>query len=192
MRDGDACAALVSGYMNMLKDCRPGRLAVEIGTYAGQTLEMLHDSGLFEKIVAIDPYIDGYDPTDTMAMSFKMKDVRNRMYKRLLTFTNVVHLNLTAVEASALFDDNSIDFLYIDGVHRYEAVCADIRCFLPKMRNLSVIAGHDYIPAAASGEPGTFAGVRRAVDQLLGGPDLLYEDSSWLKYLGYRPTRQDL
>ena len=188
MRDAETCPALISGFQNMLKDCRQGRLAVEIGTYAGQTLEMLYNSRLFDKIIAIDPYIDAYDVTDTLSMQFPMRDVRMRFYRRLLTFDNVVHLNLASDEASQLFDNNTIDFLYIDGDHRYAGVCADIRNFLPKMRNLSIIAGHDYLPEACDAQSPVFEGVRRAVDELLGGPDLLYEDSSWLKYLGYRPN----
>ena len=42
---------------------------------------------------------------------------------------------------------------------------------------------------AADERSTVFEGVCRAVDSLLGGPDLLYEDSSWLKYLGCQPSR---
>ena len=104
-----------------------------------------------------------------------------------MRFNNVLHLNIASTEASNLFPDNSIDFIYIDGDHRYEAVKADIRAFLPKMRNLSIIAGHDYVPGKIC--PPHLLGIRMAVDELLGGPDLIYQDTSWLKYLGFRPNK---
>lgn len=176
---------LLGGLQELLADCRPGRLAVEIGSYAGESLVLLQASGLFERIIAVDPFLDGYDTSDTFSMAYPMQEVRKRLYRRILNLPNVLHLNLTSAEAATLFEDNSIDFLYIDGDHRYEAVSQDIRGFLPKMRNLSIMAGHDYYPPQFQ----NFSGVRRAVNGLLGGPDLLYQDSSWLKYIGYRPNR---
>lgn len=40
------------------------------------------------------------------------------------------------------FPDKSIDFLFIDGDHRYAQVCKDIDNYLPKVRG--IICGHDY------------------------------------------------
>lgn len=184
MRNDNPDMAELKGFIELLKDCRPARLAVEVGCYAGQTLQLLHDSAKFDRIIAIDPFIDGYDPDDSHALAYPMRDVRMRFYKRIIQYDNVLHLNLTSSEACTLFDDSSIDFIYIDGDHRYDAVKADITNFLPKMRSLSIIAGHDYWPCHG---PEHLQGVKKAVDELLGGPDLIYQDSSWLKYLGYRP-----
>lgn len=183
MRNDQEDAPELLGFKELLADCRPCRLAVEIGCYAGQTMQLMHESAKFERIIAIDPYIDGYDPEDIHASVYPMRDVRMRFYSRIIRHDNVLHLNLTSSEAFALFDDSSIDFLYIDGDHRYDAVKADIANFLPKMRSLSIIAGHDYWPCP----PDHLQGVKKAVDELLGGPDLIYQDSSWLKYLGFRP-----
>ena len=97
-------------------------------------------------------------------------------------------LNLTAVKASCSFEDNSIDFLKIHGAHRYEAAYSGIRAFLPKMRYLSIILGHCCMLATFKAYSPVFEGVRMAVDELLGGPDFLYEDSLRLKSLGYSPN----
>lgn len=189
---GNESEWLHGGLQELLADCRPGRLAVEIGSYAGESLVLLQASGLFERIIAVDPFEDDYDTSDALSMAYPMQEVRKRLYKRILNLPNVLHLNLTSAEAAMLFEDNSIDFLYIDGDHRYETVCQDIRGFLPKMRNLSIMAGHDYLPHSFRAKSAVFEGVRRAVDELLDGPDLLYKDSSWLKYLGYRPQRPEV
>ncbi len=43
-----------------------------------------------------------------------------------------------------------LDFVYIDGDHRYEAVKADIQAWLPHVRAGGIIAGHDaYMPSVS-------------------------------------------
>lgn len=44
--------------------------------------------------------------------------------------------------AYSMFEDKSIDFLFIDGSHAYESVKKDIELWLPKVKG--VISGHDY------------------------------------------------
>lgn len=62
-------------------------------------------------------------------------------------------------EAAAAAWTRPIDFLYIDGDHRYDAVVRDIRNFVPFVREGGVFAFHDYKPGKD--------GVRRAVDELV-------------------------
>ena len=45
----------------------------------------------------------------------------------------------------------------------------------PKIKTNGVIGGHDYV------EPWT--GVIQAVDEIIGKPDMVYIDGSWIKYL---------
>jgi len=49
-----------------------------------------------------------------------------------------------SVEASADVPDQSLDFVYIDGDHRFGPVMKDILFWLPKIRYGGIIAGHDY------------------------------------------------
>jgi hypothetical protein len=46
---------------------------------------------------------------------------------------------------SELFDDESLDFVYIDANHRYEYVKQDISLWYPKVRKGGIVAGHDYL-----------------------------------------------
>ena len=50
----------------------------------------------------------------------------------------------TSVEASKQFEDESLDFVFIDAMHTYEAVCEDIDSWFPKVKKGGFIAGHDY------------------------------------------------
>jgi predicted O-methyltransferase YrrM len=61
-------------------------------------------------------------------------------------------------EGAAHFANGSVDFVFIDADHSREAVLADIRAWLPKMRPGGVLAGHDYCRDDVSG----------AVHELLG------------------------
>jgi predicted O-methyltransferase YrrM len=63
----------------------------------------------------------------------------------------------TSVEAAALYEDDSLDFVFIDAAHDYDNVLADITAWLPKVKVGGVISGHDY----------THEPVRRAVHELL-------------------------
>ena len=75
-----------------------------------------------------------------------------------------------SVQASASFDDGSLDYVVIDAEHGYESVVADITAWLPKLKPNGILFGHDY------GHP-RFPGVKRAFDELLPGPLTLAPDN---------------
>jgi hypothetical protein len=43
--------------------------------------------------------------------------------------------------------NGSLDFVYIDGNHRFEQVVADLAAWAPKVRPGGIVAGHDYLKA---------------------------------------------
>ena len=43
------------------------------------------------------------------------------------------------------WDNGEIDFLFIDGDHRYEGVKGDIETWVPRVRDGGIVAFHDYI-----------------------------------------------
>ncbi len=71
------------------------------------------------------------------------------------------------------FEDNSIDFIYIDGNHSYEDTKKDIELYLPKVKPNGYIAGHDYMEH--------FQGCIDAVKETVGEPDEIFRDYSWIK-----------
>ena len=67
-----------------------------------------------------------------------------------------------------------LDYVFIDGIHTYEAVKKDIEAWVPKVRPGGWIGGHDYdnLPR--------FPGVRRAVDEIFGEDRIeLDADHTW-------------
>ncbi len=75
------------------------------------------------------------------------------------------------VQAAQEFEDGSVDFVFVDADHTYEAVLADIDAWLPKIRSGGQMLGHDW------GSPG-FPGVARAVRERFGEPRT-YADYVW-------------
>lgn len=59
-------------------------------------------------------------------------------------------------EAAPIIQDGFFDLVYIDGDHRYERVVEDIRIWLPKIRPMGFIGGHD----CDRGHPGVVQAVR--------------------------------
>ena len=71
-------------------------------------------------------------------------------------------LRLTSVEAASQFEKSSLDFVYLDAQHHYEAVRDDIRLWLPKVRKGGVLGGHDYLDGR---RPSGQYGVKQAVQE---------------------------
>ena len=76
---------------------------------------------------------------------------------------NINPIRMTSIDASKLYEDNSLDFVFIDASHEYEDVKEDILAWLPKVKIGGILAGHDY---------DTFEGVNRAVDEIFNINDL--------------------
>ena len=67
---------------------------------------------------------------------------------------------MTSIEASKLYEDNSLDFVLIDAAHDYENVKEDIKHWFPKVKKGGVMAGDDYHY--------TWPGVVKAADEAFG------------------------
>jgi len=62
-----------------------------------------------------------------------------------------------SVNAAKRFNDNSLDFIFIDACHDYECVKEDLHTWYPKLKKGGIIAGHDYYDG--------HAGVEQAVNE---------------------------
>lgn len=61
-------------------------------------------------------------------------------------------LRMTSLEAAQLYEDGSLDFVFIDAQHDYASVKADIAAWAPKVRPGGFLAGHDFNPATPNGD----------------------------------------
>lgn len=53
-------------------------------------------------------------------------------------------LRMTSLEAAKLYQDESLDFVFLDASHKYEDIKADIEAWYPKVKPGGIFSGHDY------------------------------------------------
>jgi hypothetical protein len=62
-----------------------------------------------------------------------------------------------SLEAVKLFNDGYLDFCFIDSSHTYDDTKKEIKAWYPKVKDESILAGHDY----------NASDVRKAVDEIV-------------------------
>lgn len=154
---------------------------IEIGSYQGQSMEFFASTTLLDTIICIDPWQCFYDNADPAAYTDMMQVERlfdNRMQFMQMYFNIVKHKGTidTFVQSIdfAKYRQN-IDFVYIDALHTYDGCKHDIDICQKYIKPKIAYAGHDYVDG--------WAGVKKAVNEMLGVPDKTFEDGSWMKFV---------
>ncbi len=112
---------------------------VEVGVWQGEYSQTLCQSSPGLHLFLVDPYVPGVEYGQKFGHEENL-----RIAKERLANYNVRFIRLPSLSAAANFKDGSLDFVYIDGEHRYEACVADIAAWSPKVRSGGIVAGHDY------------------------------------------------
>jgi len=109
----------------------------EIGVFEGSFSSLLLEKSSLEVLYSIDAWrrVDG----GLMEESFLKATLALNQYG-----DRSVVIRSPSPVAADLFEDGSLDFIYIDADHRYEAVLADLNLWVPKVRRGGIISGHDY------------------------------------------------
>lgn len=117
------------------------KVGVEVGVYKGEYLEVLAKSGL--KLYGVDPWREYGDFTHSRGQ--KRLDEQFEHTERLVAkYPNCSLIRKTSMEAVEDFEDNSIDFVYIDANHGLRYIVEDLWEWSKKVRSGGVISGHDY------------------------------------------------
>lgn len=117
------------------------KVGVEVGVFRGEFTEVLVKSGLY--VYGVDPWLayGGYEYHKLQKEHDKNLAITK---KRLEPYSNVTLIRKTSMDALADFADESLDFVYIDGNHRFRYVAEDIMEWSRKVKQGGVICGHDY------------------------------------------------
>jgi beta-1,4-mannosyl-glycoprotein beta-1,4-N-acetylglucosaminyltransferase len=116
---------------------------VEVGSYKGKStvclaVEILNQN----KDIKID-CVDIWEPN----LMYKDLTLQEFMYNIAPVKDIITPIKMTSEDAAKCYADQSIDFVFIDADHSYEAVKKDIMLWWPKVKKGGVIAGHDeYFP----------------------------------------------
>jgi predicted O-methyltransferase YrrM len=121
------------GLYDLVRECvTKDTVMVEIGCHRGVSTELfaMH----CKKIYAVDPWQE--PKAQTAKLEFE---------ERLKGYDNIETIVDFSANACRLFDNESVDLVYIDGQHSYEAIKEDFHCWWPKIKIGGVISGHDNV-----------------------------------------------
>jgi predicted O-methyltransferase YrrM len=142
--------------------------AVEIGAYSGEGTVVL--AKYFIEVLAIDPWLNGYDINDRASQQCPMKFVFEAFQERTKGLSNVMFSQGKSLDALEFVEDESCDLIYIDGDHRYEGVLADLKGWRNKLKDGGIMAGHDW----------SWESVKKALKEEIGDKDYtLFNGDSW-------------
>lgn len=121
-------------------------IGVEVGVLNGDNANTLLSGWNCKALYLVDPfgmfpdsrYVDRCAEADMIAALRNTTAVSNRHFPRGPILT------VTSEKASKMFDDNSLDFVYLDAQHHKAAVEEDISYWWPKIKEGGIMAGHDY------------------------------------------------
>lgn len=138
---------------------------VELGSWTGQSaaycvVELINRSKL-GAFYCVDTWQGeqaiAYDPATVM----NLENIFQQNVQPVLQ--HITMLTMISWHAAANFEDNSVDFCYVDAGHSYNAVTSDLEAWWPKLRPGSWFAGDDYTKG--------YPGVQQAVWDFFGPLD---------------------
>jgi predicted O-methyltransferase YrrM len=168
-------------YKQVVKNQKSDAHFVEVGSFLGKSscymaVEIINSNKNI-KFDCVDIWTDGtldYLNTnrknrkkgsvcverDEAYVCVERDEAYNQFIKNIENVRSIVNpIRLPSVEASKLYADNSLDFVFIDANHSYEFVKDDINAWYPKVKKGGILAGHDYIKL--------WSGVIQAVDEFI-------------------------
>jgi len=131
------------------------KVGIEIGVDEGAFSEFLLQNSNLQILHSIDAWSTETSKTLSLcaARSARLMAGRGQDYRnveilakeRLSVFgarSNVI--KSISWDASSLFENDSVDFIYFDGSHTTKGFGKDMRCWVPKVKKGGLLAGHDY------------------------------------------------
>jgi beta-1,4-mannosyl-glycoprotein beta-1,4-N-acetylglucosaminyltransferase len=125
---------------------------VEIGSFKGRSSSFMAVEIANSKKNIIFDCIDTWEGSPEHQAGAENADndvINNTLYNTFIENMKPVEgyynaKRMTSVEAAKTYDDNSLDFVFIDADHSYESVKEDIIAWYPKIKPGGIISGHDY------------------------------------------------
>jgi hypothetical protein len=141
---------------------------VEVGVFRGEYSNQLLRTWRCRSLTSIDPWREFPSSEYVDACNTSKTDQEQNYRSTAAALARFGErskiMRLTSSEAAARFENESLDFAYLDAQHHYEAIKADISLWLPKVTQGGVLGGHDYLEGQL--ESGLY-GVKRAVTELV-------------------------
>jgi hypothetical protein len=126
---------------------------VEVGSWKGKSSTYMgveiFNSGKHIKFDCVDTWLGSEEHINPQSSCYEpLLEKKDGLYEEFLKniepLKSVINpIRMSSVEASKLYEDGSLDFVYIDGAHDYDSVYDDIQHWYPKVKVGGYIAGDD-------------------------------------------------
>jgi Methyltransferase domain len=122
-------------------------VGVEIGVCLGVTTEYFAKNIKAPnlKLYAVDHYPTFVDWNGTHLSQVRQDMIKEHARTRLLPYMDKIEIVYTpSYEFVETLDDESLDFIFVDGDHSYEGASRDFKNFYPKVKSGAIFGGHDF------------------------------------------------
>ena len=141
---------------------------IEIGSFEGASTEMFAIS--CKKVYSIDPYDMVDDSFELQITKDNLKKAEQVFIERFKDYKNVIKIRDFSENVTDMFEDESIDAIYIDGNHNFYPTINDIINYFPKIKKDGIISGHDYY----------WHPIKKAIKHSIDNVIKYYDDESWV------------
>jgi len=120
-------------------------VGLEIGCAEGDTTKYLLENFKNLKLHGIDPYTEYSDWNGNYLHKNHMNWSLNQFKNKIEKYKNqhILYRDFSNNVANK-FEENSLDFIFIDGLHTYDQVLSDCRNYYSKVKSGGIFSGHDY------------------------------------------------
>ena len=125
------------------------KIGLEIGVEAGRYARQICELNSQMKLWGIDPY-ERYKEYEEYKSQEEMDRIYEVMLKELeapIKHDRFEIIKKRSQDAVKDFEDESLDFIYIDGNHEFDYPLKDMIDWWPKVKKGGMLAGHDYVRA---------------------------------------------
>jgi hypothetical protein len=133
------------GLIKPINELEGELVGVEVGVCLAHTTEaFIKGIKNLKKLYAIDNYPTFVDWDGSDWNQYRQNLMKKTAQEKMIPYKSKVEfLHISSQEFVRTIEDESLDFVFIDGDHSYEAALKDFENYYPKIKNGGIFAGHD-------------------------------------------------
>jgi hypothetical protein len=166
-------------YTKILNLTHSSGKIVEVGSWKGKSAAFLaveiHNSGKNISLDCVDTWLGSDEIAHKNDLWVKNNELYNLFLQNIKSLRHIINpIRMTSIEASSLYEDESIDAVFLDACHEYRCVKEDIFSWFPKVKIGGVLSGHDYSEY--------WPDVVNAVNDIFQSENIEHGSSCWIYY----------
>tara|TARA_B110000503_G_scaffold142564_1_gene239766 strand:+ start:3002 stop:3574 length:573 start_codon:yes stop_codon:yes gene_type:complete len=160
----------INGYMNykntdfldlVIESLPKPAIWVELGSWTGKSAAYcaveLYNKNKLKSFHCVDTWDGSIDTNQQEMEVVKTGALFDTFNNNILPIKDLITTHRAmSWEVAIKFQDNSVDFVYVDADHRYESVMKDLEAWYPKIKLGNYFGGDDY----TKGHPGVCKAVQ--------------------------------